>query len=76
MPSQASHEVMKAAVDRAGILSQTQKLVREFSDLLEVIAKSMSDGKVDAGEARRIRAEWETLKRHAEGFVRACEPKG
>ena len=57
------------------VLGETQKLVREFSDLLDVIAKSMSDGKVDAVEARRIRQEWEQLKRHTEGFVRSCEPK-
>jgi len=57
------------------VLAQTQRLVREFSDLLDVIAGSMADGKVDAAEARRIRSEWETLKRQAEGFVRACERK-
>ncbi len=62
--------------DPLAVLGQTQQLVREFSDLLDVIAKSMSDGRVDAAEARRIRGEWEELKRHAEGFVRACEPRG
>ncbi len=61
--------------DPLAVLGQTQRLVREFSDLLDVIAKSMGDGKVDPAEARRIRTEWEELKRHAEGFVRACEPK-
>ena len=60
--------------DPLKVLAQTQKLVREFSDLLDVIAQSMADGKVSAAEARRIREEWEQLKRHAEGFVRACEP--
>ena len=57
------------------VLGQTQKMVREFSDLLDVIAKAMGDGKVDTTEARRIRTEWEALKRHAEGFVRSCERK-
>ena len=65
----------KIPSDPLAVLGQTQKLVGEFSDLLGVIAQSMADGKVDAAEARRIRGEWEALKRHAEGFVRACEPK-
>lgn len=65
----------KTQADPLAVLAQTQKLVREFSDLLDVIAKSMADGKVDAAEARRIRTEWEELKRHTEGFVRACEPR-
>ena len=65
----------KRPADPLAVLAQTQKLVREFSDLLDVIALSMADGKVDPGEARRIREEWEQLKRHAEGFVRACEPR-
>ncbi len=64
----------KRPADPLKVLAQTQKLVREFSDLLDVIAQSMADGKVDPAEARRIREEWEQLKRHAEGFVRACEP--
>lgn len=57
------------------VLSQTQQLVRRFSDMLEEISKSMADGEVDPNEARRIRTEWEELKRHAEGFVGACEPR-
>lgn len=65
----------KRGSDPVAVLSQTQKLVREFSDLLDVIAQSMADGKVDPAEARRIRSEWEALKRQAEGFVRACERK-
>ena len=66
-----------SAVSKAplAVLGQTQRLVREFSDLLEVIAQSMADGKVDPAEARRIRSEWEVLKRQAEGFVRSCESK-
>ncbi len=64
-----------AAKNPQAVLDHTQKIVREFSDLLDVIAKAMSDGKVDPEEARRIRAEWEQLKRQAEGFVRLCETR-
>lgn len=61
--------------DPLQVLAQTQRLVRGFSDVLDEIAKSMADGKVDASEARRIRTEWEELKRQAESFVHACEGK-
>jgi hypothetical protein len=56
------------------LLPVTRRILREFSDLLDVITRSVEDDdQVDAAEARRIRAEWENLKRVAEGFVTACE---
>jgi hypothetical protein len=56
------------------LLPVTQKILREFSDLLDVITRSVEDdARVDKTEARRIRAEWENLKRVAEQFVIACE---
>ncbi len=61
-------------VGPVGLLPVTRNILREFSDLLEVITRSTSDdGCVDAAEAERIRREWENLKRVAEQFVRACE---
>lgn len=56
------------------LLPVTRAILREFSDLLDVITRSTSDdGCVDEEEARRIRREWENLKRIAEEFARACE---
>ena len=58
------------------LLPVTRKILREFSDLLDVITRSVEDDdRVDDAEARRIRAEWENLKRVAEQFVAACERK-
>ena len=58
----------------ADLLVGTQKLVKEFSDMLEEVSRSAADdSKIDAGEAGRIRRHWETLKRVAESFVTAAE---
>ena len=58
------------------LLPGTRRILREFSDLLDVITRSVEDDdRVDGAEARRIRAEWENLKRVAEQFVAACERK-
>ncbi len=52
------------------LLVGTQRLVKEFSDMLEEVSASVAnDGAVQPKEAERIRRHWETLKRVAEGFV-------
>jgi hypothetical protein len=56
------------------ILISTQMILKEFSDLLEVISESYAnDGIIDYGEAKRIRHAWEHLKVEAETFVTSCE---
>jgi len=63
----------KTAAD-GPLLPVTQKILREFSELLEAVSNSLeNDGHVDAKEAAKIRNEWEDLKSVAEGFVLACE---
>ena len=52
------------------LLIGTQSLVKEFSDMLEEVSRSIADdGAIAPGEAARIRRHWETLKRVAESFV-------
>ena len=52
------------------LLMGTQRLVKEFSELLEEVSRSVADdGLIEPKEAARIRRHWETLKRVAEGFV-------
>ncbi|OGV71547.1 MAG: hypothetical protein A3K18_22330 [Lentisphaerae bacterium RIFOXYA12_64_32] len=59
---------------QAPVLRQTQSILKEFSDLLDVVSRSVAnDGKIDTAEAARIRREWEQLKSITEGFVGACE---
>jgi hypothetical protein len=56
------------------ILNSTQVILKEFSDLLEVISESYAnDGIIDHKEAKRIRRAWELLKVEAETFVTSCE---
>jgi hypothetical protein len=60
--------------DAIPLLHMTRRIVREFSDLLDVLTESIeNDGKIDLGEAEKIRIEWEQLKSSAESFVGACE---
>ncbi len=58
----------------AGVLAATQAMVKEFSDVLEAVSESVTNGEgVDETEAGRIRKEWEELKCLSESFVVACE---
>ncbi len=59
---------------RVELLNETQNLVKEFSQLLFTVTKSIEDdGFIDGQEADRIRQAWERLKSSAEGFTVACE---
>ena len=56
------------------LFAHTQKLVSEFSDLLQVVSASYSeDGEICSEDSQRIRREWEDLKSAGESFLRACE---
>ncbi|WP_372807034.1 phage regulatory CII family protein [Pontiella sp.] len=60
--------------DAIPLLHMTRRIVREFSDLLDVLTESIeNDGVIDLPEAGKIRNEWEKLKSSAESFVNACE---
>lgn len=56
------------------VLHMTQRILREFSEMLDMVSKAMAhEGGIDKTESRDIRAEWEDLKRVAEQFVLGCE---
>ena len=56
------------------LLKATQSILKEFSDVMQAVSESYANGdRIDAGEAQRIRKEWEELKSVAESFVVACE---
>ncbi|WP_136081686.1 phage regulatory CII family protein [Pontiella desulfatans] len=66
--------VKPADIDAIPLLHMTRRIVREFSDLLDVLTESIeNDGEIDLQEAEKIRDEWEKLKSSAESFVGACE---
>lgn len=61
---------------KTDLLVGAQSLVKEFSDMLEEVSRSVADDNAIAPvEAQRIRRHWETLKRVAEHFV-ACSEAG
>jgi transcriptional regulator with XRE-family HTH domain len=60
-------------IDEARLVAETQRMLKEFSDMLQAMTSAFLDGKVSAQEAALIRSEWEELLPIAEGLVRACE---
>ena len=58
-------------------IHSTQTIRKEFSDLLDAVTKALEgDNRISPDEARRIRREWENLKRIGERFVAWCERDG
>jgi hypothetical protein len=56
------------------IVSETRRMVRDFSELLhEVTASYEDDAAIDLKEADKIREKWEDLKACVEHFVVGCE---
>lgn len=56
------------------LLVNTQRLVKEFSQLLLTVTKSIEDdGEIEPMEADRIRNAWELFKGTVEAFTVACE---
>lgn len=65
-PDVSGHQV-------GNVLSATQGIIGQFSDLLNEISDATDDQSVCEQEAMAIRQCWDKLKSHAEAFVRACE---
>ena len=58
----------------ASIFNETRGMMREFSELLEVVSTSVeNDHSIDPSEADQIRIKWEDLKACVERFVWGCE---
>ncbi len=55
-------------------LTMTQRILKEFSEMLDMVSRSIAhENGIDPDEARAIRVEWEDLKRVSEQFVLGCE---
>lgn len=56
------------------LLFNTQRLVKQFSQLLLTVTKSIEDdGQIEPAEADLIRDAWERFKSTVEAFTTACE---
>lgn len=58
---------------KSDVLRATQRLLKEFSDVLMAVSLAWEDSRVTTAEAEKIRAEWDELKSIAETFVLSCE---
>jgi transposase len=70
------HFVENPDFDNAGIrhvLTATQEIISQFSELLSHISEAAIDQSIKKGEAEEIREVWDKLKSYAEGFVVCCE---
>jgi hypothetical protein len=56
-------------------IQDMHNIIKEFSDLLEAATDSVKDRKITDEEAKKIRKEWEQLKKHGESMVVSCEKK-
>jgi hypothetical protein len=55
------------------VLRETNRILKEFSDVIQAVSMAWEDARVTPAEAQKIRAEWDELKAIAETFVLTCE---
>lgn len=66
--------VKESDLTNAELFALTQKILTEFSEMLQAISISTAnDGLITKREATEIRREWDEMKSIAENFVKACE---
>lgn len=69
-----NHPAVEAGQMDLDVISNTQRMIKDFSDVLKEVSRALSDDRgIDLDEAKRIRREWDDLKSRAESFVSACE---
>jgi hypothetical protein len=55
------------------VLAETQRILKEFAEVLNAVSTAWQDARVSPDEAEVIRREWDELKSVAETFVTRCE---
>jgi hypothetical protein len=60
-------------VDSARLVDETQRMLKEFSDVLQALTSAFLNGHITSAEAGTMRQEWEQLLPIVEGLVQACE---
>lgn len=60
-------------VDKVDVFKETQRILKEFADVLQAVSSAWDDARLTAEEIDRIRHEWDELKSIGESFVLACE---
>lgn len=60
-------------MDKVDVFRETQRILKEFADVLQAVSSAWDDSRLTADEIERIRLEWDELKSIGETFVMACE---
>ena len=61
------------SVAKVDVFRETQRILKEFADVLQAVSSAWDDDRLTAEEIDSIRAEWDVLKSIGESFVMACE---
>jgi len=61
------------ALGKVDVFRETQRILKEFADVLQAVSSAWDDSRLTADEIDRIRHEWDELKSIGETFVMACE---
>lgn len=63
-----------AARNERNFVSATVNALNDFADMLQYAEKSLTnDGRIDEGEAVKLRRQWDKLKGRLEQFIVSCE---
>ena len=60
-------------VEKVEVFRETQRILKEFADVLQAVSSAWDDSHLTQEEIDRIRLEWDELKSIGETFVMACE---
>lgn len=60
-------------VEKVDVFRETQRILKEFADVLQAVSSAWDDARLTPEEIERIRHEWDELKSIGETFVMACE---
>jgi hypothetical protein len=59
--------------DNPQLLRHSTQLIQEFAKMIETLAETARDGKIEPHEARDIRKAWQRIQSTTEFYVRECE---
>ncbi len=60
-------------VEKVDVFRETQRILKEFADVLQAVSSAWDDARLTPDEIERIRHEWDELKSIGETFVMSCE---
>jgi hypothetical protein len=59
--------------DTSELFKHSSQLIQEFAQMIETLAETARDGKIEPHEAKEIRRAWQKIQSTTEFYVRQCE---